>query len=107
MFNQGDKPLEDKEYPDESDLAADDDEQTLGLMACPQCGRLVYEEATKCPYCGEWIVQPGWRQSRKWYVRAGLYLTKTILINWFFWLALVAISSAAALWKLYLHSGSR
>ena len=109
VFNQSHKPLEEKEYPDEADLAAEDDEQTLGLMACPQCGRLVYEEAAKCPYCGEWIVQPGgrWRQSRKWYVRGGLYLIKTILINWIFLLALLAISSAVALWKLYLQSRSR
>jgi len=41
----------DDEYYDESD---DDD---LDTEPCPNCGREVYEEAERCPYCGEYIIR--------------------------------------------------
>ena len=96
MFDSKDRPLEEKEYPDEADMEDDD---TLYLDRCPACGAMVYEDAPQCPYCREWLCRDGgqWRRSRKWYVRGGLYLTKTLLINWVFWLALVALAAAAAL----------
>jgi hypothetical protein len=72
------------------------------LSRCPACGELIYEDAQQCPHCKEWIVPPGqlWRQSRRWYVRAGLYLAKTILINWIVWLILGAIAVMATIWGL-------
>ena len=42
----------DDEYPDDYDL--NDDE--VELLPCPSCGREVYEETEKCPYCGDWIM---------------------------------------------------
>ncbi|KPK83757.1 MAG: hypothetical protein AMJ81_07390 [Phycisphaerae bacterium SM23_33] len=101
MFPGKDKPLEDKEFPDEADLAEDEQEMVL-LSRCPACGELIYEDAQQCPHCKEWIVPPGqlWRQSRRWYVRAGLYLAKTILINWIVWLILGAIAVMATIWGL-------
>jgi hypothetical protein len=98
VFRHHDKPLEDKEYPDEADLD-DGDDETLYVDRCPACGELVYEDAPQCPYCREWIVGSGsrWRESRKWYVRGGLYLVKTLLLNWLFWLGVVALAAAAFL----------
>ena len=32
-----------------------DDDQTY-TVACPNCGHDVYEDAEKCPHCGEYIV---------------------------------------------------
>ena len=96
-----DKPLEEKEYPDEADLDESEDEPEcpLRLASCPACGELIHEQAQQCPHCKEWLIRPGqsWRQSRKWYVRGGLYLTKTLLLNWLFWLAVVAIGLVLAL----------
>jgi len=102
VFLSDEKPLEEKEFPDEADLCADDEEDIVPLSRCPVCGQLVYEETQQCPHCKEWIVgrRQVWRQSRKWYVRAGLYLTKTIVINWIFWLVMAAIVAFAALWEL-------
>jgi hypothetical protein len=104
VFRDSDKPLEEKEYPDDADVSDEEDEEesALRLSHCPACGELIYEQAQQCPHCKEWVVQPvqSWRLSRKWYVRGGLYLTKTLLLNWLFWLALAAIGAAAAAWEV-------
>ena len=99
MFPSKEKPLEEKEYPDEADLGEDEDEGESLLRECPACGEAIFEDAPQCPHCREWVVQPGrlWRQSRKWYVRAGLYLTKTLLINWVFWVILAALAAVATI----------
>jgi hypothetical protein len=99
VFPSQEKPLEEKEYPDEADLGEDADECEALVRACPACGEPIFEDAPQCPHCREWVVQPGrlWRQSRKWYVRAGLYLTKTFLINWVFWVILAALAAAATI----------
>jgi len=99
MFGSRDKPLEEKEFPDEADLA-DADDDVVSLRRCPACDRLVYEQAQQCPYCKEWIGPEDWRQSRKWYVRGGLYLTRTLLINWIFWLVVVLLVTIVAIWEL-------
>jgi len=95
LFNR-DKPLEEREYPDEADVAEVD--ESAKLVRCPACGELIYEEAPQCPHCREWIIASGprWRQSRKWYVRAGLYMSKTLLWNWLAWLVLAAAGAIAA-----------
>ena len=98
-----DKPLEEREYPDEADVAVTD--TSAQLVRCPACRELIYEEAPQCPYCRQWVFRSGprWRQSRKWYVRAGLYMSKTLLWNWLAWLVLAAVGAIAALlaiWEL-------
>lgn len=103
MFRTDDKPLENKEFPDEADLdhQEDENEVEIHLSHCPACRELIYDQAQQCPHCKQWIAQTGQRrrQSGKWYVRGGLYLTKTLLLNWLFWLVLAAIAAAAAAWE--------
>ena len=91
-----DEPLDEREFPDDEDL--DDDNDVLGSIApCPNCGRGVFDEAPKCPACGEWIVhRSSWRTSRKWYVRGGSWAAKTLLLNWLFWIGLTA--AGVVLW---------
>jgi uncharacterized CHY-type Zn-finger protein len=45
-----DDDLEDHEFPDED--ADDDSSETV---TCSNCGNDVYEDAVKCPICGEYI----------------------------------------------------
>lgn len=99
MFPNQEKPLEEKEYPDEADLDEDENEGEVLLWQCPACGEPIFKDAPQCPHCKEWVVRQGqlWRQSRKWYVRAGLYLTKTFLINWVFWVMLAALAAVATI----------
>ena len=100
LFNH-DKPIEEKEFPDEADLAEldameDSDEE---LFQCPYCGRFIYGDADKCPYCGQWLAgsdSKSWRSSRKWYVRAGLYLTKVLVLNWILWLIIAGLVALIA-----------
>ena len=49
------------DYPDDSDASSE-------TVVCSSCGRDVYEEASMCPHCGEfltsstsvWDGRPGW-----------------------------------------------
>jgi len=102
MFGGRDKPLEEKEFPDEADLDGGDD-AVISVEPCPACGELIYEQAQQCPHCKAWVVGTGqrWRTSRKWYVRGGLYLAKTLVLNWLFWLALAAIGAVAVIWEMF------
>lgn len=42
----------DRDLPDASDLDDDDAEQTV---ACPFCGKAVYEQAEACNFCGHYL----------------------------------------------------
>ncbi len=97
---RSEQPLEEKEYPDAADL--DEDDPATDVVRCPGCGEWIYEDAPQCPYCREWILgsSAGWRESRKWYVRGGLYLAKTLLVNWFFWLAVAALAAVVTVVEL-------
>ncbi len=101
MFRSKEKPLEPKEFPDEADI---DDGQgdSVDLSQCGACGDLIYEDTPRCPRCGEWIVQPGqrWRQSDKWYVRWGLLVGRTIVLNWVFLFLLACVGAAMIVWRV-------
>ena len=96
------KPLEEKEFPDPADMDGNGDEDHVPLSQCRSCGELVYDDAPMCPHCREWIVRSDqtWRQSRKWYLRAGLYLAKTLVLNWIVWSVLGGIAAILALWRM-------
>jgi len=102
VFESKEKPLQPKEFPDEADIESDEQDDLVGLTRCGACGELVYVDTPRCPHCGDWTVQIGqhWRQSGKWYVRAGLFLAKVVLINWIVPLILACIGAAVALWRL-------
>ena len=53
-------------FDDDDDLDYDYDEDDSGevvLVPCPACGERIYEEAERCPECGEWIARglTAWR----------------------------------------------
>jgi len=82
MVASTNKPLDEREYPDQSDLTEDD---VLGsIIDCPACGAAIHEDTPKCPNCGEWVSHSlgDWRRSRKWYVRGGRLAAKALLVNW-------------------------
>ena len=54
MRRTEDDDWEDPDYGD--DDYGDDDEPEL--LACPECGGEVYEDAEQCPHCGQYI-KPG------------------------------------------------
>ncbi|MCA9076023.1 MAG: hypothetical protein KDA93_13430 [Planctomycetaceae bacterium] len=51
-----------------------DDDQGVDVRPCPSCGVEIYEEAERCPHCGEYVV---WSNSAfagkpKWWVVLGI-----------------------------------
>jgi uncharacterized paraquat-inducible protein A len=77
-----DDPADDGPGPE--DLESDDDES--GTESCPNCGAAVYEDAPRCPKCGQYII----RETRG--------------TKWSLWvvLALLAAGAVAALvWMMH------
>lgn len=72
MPNDWDEDRDDEPFEDEVDDSWDDDD--VDLVACPQCGADVYEEAERCPYCGSYIVRSSslWQNKPWWWVALGL-----------------------------------
>lgn len=68
----------DDEYDDEFDPPEDehDDEREI---ACPDCGRMIYEDVDVCPYCGYFILD-----SDRTY-------PSLLTTPWFRWLGLLGI----------------
>ena len=60
-----------EEDPDD-DWPEDDGESEV--VACPNCGADVYEEAEQCPSCGEYIVHGSslWDGKPLWWVLLGI-----------------------------------
>ncbi|HHH76329.1 MAG TPA: hypothetical protein ENL03_04825 [Phycisphaerae bacterium] len=94
MIRRAEEPLSDEEYPDDIDLTdSESDEFTSAVAQCPLCKREIWEESPYCPHCRQWVTLPdsSLQNSRKLYVRFGLWGIKTILMNWIFWGAIPAI----------------
>jgi hypothetical protein len=44
------RPWRDEEYPE-----PDPDEDSDETVPCPECGALIYEDASQCPHCSTYI----------------------------------------------------
>ena len=69
-FDSPDDDLNDFEYPDEDNF---DDESTETVL-CPNCGAEVYEDAIRCPVCGDYITLNNyvWSGRPVWWIVLGL-----------------------------------
>ena len=68
--------IEDGE-PDDWDMEDDEDDDDDGetcVLPGPACGAEVYEDAERCPHCGEYIVRrlQNWEGRPWWWVVLGL-----------------------------------
>ncbi len=59
-------------------------DEPTGTEKCPACSAEVYEDADRCPHCGEYII-PGGIAARKWtawwWVAFGLSLLALFLFS--------------------------
>lgn len=57
-------------------LYDEDDDGIVELVACPSCGVEVYEDAERCPACGDYIVHAAgghpWKDRPLWWIALGL-----------------------------------
>ena len=60
----------DPDYTDDQDA----DEGDSLTHPCPECGTDVYEDAERCPACGEWITRRSsvWQGKPLWWVILGV-----------------------------------
>jgi len=74
-------PREDDEGPGPRDADLTDDERTE-TVACPACGVQIYENADRCPLCGEYVVTSGKTAHRRsgWWVLVALALIAGLLL---------------------------
>lgn len=64
---------DDDEQEIDGDVDEVDSEDDIAI-ACPACGREIYEDAPQCPYCGEYVVsQPAtWKSRPQWFIILGV-----------------------------------
>ena len=67
-FEEPDDELDDDEYLDE------DSDEANCTVSCPECGAEVYEDAVRCPVCGNYITHHGhiWSGRPSWWILLGL-----------------------------------
>jgi hypothetical protein len=68
-----DDELEDEDW-DEGEEAWDDDDAESSVTECPKCGADLYEDAVRCPLCGEYVTHStsAWSQKPAWWRMLGL-----------------------------------
>jgi predicted RNA-binding Zn-ribbon protein involved in translation (DUF1610 family) len=68
-----DDDIEDEDW-EEGDDAWEDDEAESSVSECPKCGADIYEDAVRCPLCGEYVTRSTspWSQRPMWWRLLGL-----------------------------------
>ncbi len=61
------------------------DDSCSELVACPECGDDVYEDAEQCPLCGAYIVHQysPWSKRPLWWIALGLLGVIAVIITLF------------------------
>ncbi|QDT56945.1 hypothetical protein Pan44_50080 [Caulifigura coniformis] len=72
----------DDDWDEGEDAWADDDSETA-LAECPSCGADVYEDAVRCPICGEYITRSRsvWQGRPVWWRILGLAGILAVIIG--------------------------
>ena len=70
--------LDPREFP-EPDAA---DDGSAGTRPCPRCRAPVYEEAERCPYCGNSLGHSTFASARPWWFVVGAILALAVAITW-------------------------
>ncbi len=76
MEHFADDDLEDAEYPDFDEI---DDEETI---PCPYCREPLYEDAERCPSCGQYISSVDAPRRQPWWVVLGVVLGLIVALWW-------------------------
>lgn len=86
------------ENNDDSDFDDEPDDQEDDTIACPRCGRAVFDDAPQCPYCGNYITTDTgvWSDKPAWlvlmYKTIAVLLIVSLLGSGLFWLLQFVLS---------------
>jgi predicted RNA-binding Zn-ribbon protein involved in translation (DUF1610 family) len=64
---------------DEWDDDPDDDDET---MPCPHCGEAVFDDAERCPECGQYLSREDAPRSKPWWVVLGVVACLGMMAWW-------------------------
>jgi len=67
--------LDPREFPEP-------DQQGDGLLPCPHCLGVLYEESDRCPHCGLWLSEEDAPARKPWWVVAGVATCLAVLVYW-------------------------
>ena len=71
----------DRDSIDENEDWDDEDD----VVPCGNCGRDIYDDAERCPYCGEYISRENRRLTGKpWWMILGVLLCIIVVYGWIF-----------------------
>jgi endogenous inhibitor of DNA gyrase (YacG/DUF329 family) len=72
--------VDEEEWDDDEDDGGENEDATI---PCPQCGRPIYEDAERCPYCGEYVSDHDAAPTRKpWWIILGTLLVFYVVYRW-------------------------
>ena len=58
------------------------DDEENEVLPCPSCGLPVYEDAERCPHCGDWIMPLAAASGRPFWVRiVGVIVVIALLLG--------------------------
>ena len=67
--------LDPREFPEP-------DESNDGLMPCPHCFAVIFEQSECCPACGEYLSEEDAPSRKPWWIVAGILLCLAVAIYW-------------------------
>jgi hypothetical protein len=77
-YDDDDSDLEGREEPEPDDRDSDSEE----LVACPACRRMMYEDAERCPHCGNYRSREEGGTRHPWWFIVGMLLCLAIALLW-------------------------
>jgi len=75
---------DDRELPDPSDMDPEDDEVDVG-DPCPNCKKIVYEDAERCPHCGQYIAREDAAEGKPPWILVGAAVCLLVVILVWMW----------------------
>ena len=79
-WRDADDDLDESEFPEEPD--DDDDDDGDETVPCPYCLRPVYEDAERCPGCGQYLARGDAPARHPWWLVVGVLVCLAVVLRW-------------------------